>query len=185
MKYIVNSKEVSRDTFYFCQNAKVENKTFVLLKTDIYVDVYINKHPDYDYYIRDDIATYYTKGEAFVKEWYEKDSGWTKTTLEDIAKRYAKSKFKDTMSLEDWYTKNGWTLKSVTKYPIESFDIPTVENFEEKLVKTKLFSVTVTNDDTVKAINEIREKYGDFCIEYVLRNYTSTEIIYRDSYKEI
>ena len=185
MKYIVNSKEVSRDTFYFCQNAKVENKTFILLKTDIYVDAYINKRPDYDYYIRDDIATYYTKGEAFVKEWYEKDNGWTKTTLEDIAKRYAKSKFKDTMSLEDWYTKNGWTLKSETKYTNESHDIPAQEDFEEKLVKTKLFSVTVTNDDTVKAINEIREKYGDFCIEYVLRNYTSTEIIYRDSYKEI
>ena len=31
MKYIVNSKEVSRDTFYFCQDAKVENKSFVLL----------------------------------------------------------------------------------------------------------------------------------------------------------
>lgn len=185
MKYIVNSIEVSRDTFYFCQNAKVENKTFVLLNPNKDVQTEINRHPEYDYYIRDAIATYYTKGDAFVKEWYEKDSGWTKTTLEDIAKRYTKSKFKDTMSLEDWYTKNGWTLKSVTKYPIESFDIPTVENFEEKDVKTKLFSVTVNNDDTVKAINEIREKYGDFCIEYVLRNYTSTEIIYRDSYKEI
>lgn len=183
MKYIVNSKEVSRDTFYFCQNVKVENKSFVLLANNIDIGNYINKHPDYDYYIRDDIATYYTKGDAFVKEWYER--GWSSCTCEDIAKRYAKSKFKDTMSLEDWYTKNGWAFKSVTKYPIESFDIPTVENFEEKLVKTKLFSVTVTNDDTVKAINEIREKYGDFCIEYVLRNYTSTEIIYRDNYKEI
>ena len=31
MKYIVNSKEVSRNTFYFCKRAKKENKTFVLL----------------------------------------------------------------------------------------------------------------------------------------------------------
>lgn len=29
MKYIVDSKEVSRDTFYFCQRAKEENKSFV------------------------------------------------------------------------------------------------------------------------------------------------------------
>lgn len=26
MKYIVNNKEVSRDTFYFCKRAKEENK---------------------------------------------------------------------------------------------------------------------------------------------------------------
>ena len=184
MKYIVDSKEVSRDAFYFCQNAKVENKSFVLLANNTDVDSYINEHPNYDYYIRDASATYYTKGEAFVKQWFSK-SGWSTSTIEDMKKRYDKSKFKDTMIFEEWYTKNGWTLKSVTKYPIESFDIPTVENFEEKLVKTKLFSVKVNNDDTVKAINEIREKYGDFCIEYVLRDYTFTEIIYKDTYKEI
>ena len=185
MKYIVNSKEVSRDTFYFCQNAEVENKTFVFLKADTYVDGYINKHSDYDYYIRDDSATYYTKGDKDFKEWFDKDHGWSSCTCEDMKKRYDKSKFKDTMTFEEWYTKNGWEHNSETKYTKESHDIPAVENFEEKDVKTKLFSVTVTNDDTVKAINEIREKYGDFCIEYVLRNYTSTEIIYRDSYKEI
>ena len=184
MKYIVNSKEVSRDTFYFCQNAKVENKTFVLLKTDIYVDGYINKHPDYDYYIRDDLATYYTKGEANVKEWFDKDHGWSNCTCEDMKNRYNKSKFKDTMTYEEWYTKNGWEHNSETEYTKESHDIPAVEDFEET-VMSKLFSVTVSNDDTVKTINEIREKYGDFCIEYVLRNYTFTEIIYRDSYKEI
>ena len=56
---------------------------------------------------------------------------------------------------------------------------------EEKGEKTKLFSVLVKNDDTVKAINEIREKYGEYCIEYVLRDYSFTEIIYKDAYKEI
>ena len=59
------------------------------------------------------------------------------------------------------------------------------EDFEEKEVKTKLFSVKVNNDDTVKAINEIREECGDFCIEYVLRDYSLTEIIYKDTCKEI
>ena len=184
MKYIVNSKEVSRDTFYFCQTAKVENKSFVLLANYTDVDDYINEHPDYDYYICDAPAIYYTKGEAIVKQWFGK-SGWSTSTIEDMKKRYDKSKFKDTMIFEEWYTKNGWTLKSKTKYSTESHDIPTQEDFEEKLVKTKLFSVKVNNDDTVKAINEIREKYGDFCIEYVLRDYTFTEIIYKDTYKEI
>ena len=183
MKYIVNSKEVSRDTFYFCQDAKVENKTFVLLaNTD--VDDYINEHPDYDYYIRDDLTTYYTKGEAIVKQWFEKNLGWYTCTLDGMKERYNKSKFKDTMTLEEWYTKNGWTLKSETKYAKESHNILAQENFEET-VMTKLFSVKVTNDDTVKAINEIREKYGENCIEYVLRDYTFTEIIYKDSYLEI
>ena len=74
MKYIVNSKEVSRDTFYFCQDAKVENKSFVLLTNNTDVDGYINDHSYYDYYIRDDLATYYTKGEAIVKQWFEKKS---------------------------------------------------------------------------------------------------------------
>ena len=185
MRYIVNSEEVSRDTFYLCQNAKVENKTFVLLANNTDVDDYINKHPDYDYYICDDLATYYTKGEAIVTEWYEKDSGWTKATLEDIAKRYAKSKFKDTMTLEDWYTKNGWKYKMKLNITKKSRNIPEVIDFEEKDVKTKLFSVKVNNDDTVKTINEIREKYGDSCIEYVLRDVFYTEIIYKDTFKEI
>ena len=183
MKYIVNSKEVSRDTFYFCQNAKVENKTFVLLaNTD--VDNYINKHPNYNYYIHDDLATYYTKGEATVKQWFDKDHGWSKCSVDDMKKKYNKSKFKDTMTFEEWYTKNGWTLNSETKYSKESHDLPIQENFEET-VKTKLFSVTVKNDDTIKAINEIREKYGEYCIEYVLRDYSFTEIIYKDTYLEI
>ena len=184
MKYIVGSKEVSRDTFYFCQNAKVENKTFVLLANNTDVDDYINEHPNYDYYIRDDLATYYTKGEAIVKQWFEKESQWYACTLDSMKKRYIKSKFKDTMTIEGWYIKNGWTLKSDTKYTKESHDIPVQEDFEET-VKTKLFSVKVDNDKTVKAINDIREKYGDFCIEYVLRDYSLTEIIYKDTCKEI
>ena len=184
MKYIVNSKEVSRDTFYFCQDAKVENKTFVLLANNTDVDDYINEHPNYDYYIRDDLATYYTKGEAIVKQWFEKNLGWYTCTLDGMKERYNKSKFKDTMTIDEWYTKNGWTLKSETKYTKESHNIPTQEDFEET-VMTKLFSVKVNNDDTVKAINEIREKVGISCIEYVLRDYTFTEIIYKDTYKEI
>lgn len=67
MKYIVNSKEVSKDTFYFCQRAKEENKSFVLLDNNTDVGSYINEHPKYDYYICDNLATYYTKGEAIVK----------------------------------------------------------------------------------------------------------------------
>lgn len=184
MKYIVNSKEVSRDTFYFCKRAKEENKSFVLLaNTD--VDDYINEHPDYDYYISDALATYYTKGEATIKEWFDKDFGWSICTPEDMKKRYQKSKIKDTMTLQEWYTKNGWKFNSETKYIKESHDIPTQEDFEEKGEKTKLFSVIVKNDDTVKAINDIREKYGEYCIEYVLRDYSFTEIIYKDTYKEI
>lgn len=35
MKYIVNSKEVSRNVFYFCKKAKEENKSFVILKYSI------------------------------------------------------------------------------------------------------------------------------------------------------
>lgn len=186
MKYIVNSKEVSRDTFYFCQNSKVENKTFALLDNNTDADDYINEHPDYDYYVRDDLATYYTKGEKTVTRWFGKgdyyNSSWCH--FEDMTKRYNKSKFKDTMTFEEWYTKNGWTLNSETKYEIKRYDILTQENFEEKEVKTKLFSVTVKNDDTVKTINEIRDKYGD-CIEYVLRDFSNTEIIYKDWCKEI
>ena len=185
MKYIVDSKEVSRNTFYFCKRAKKENKSFVLLDNNTDIDDYINEHPNYDYYICDEIATYYTKGEAIVKQWFEKESHWYACTLDSMKKRYIKSKFKDTMTIEGWYTKNGWTLKSDTKYTKESHDIPVQEDFEEKEVRTKLFSVKVTNDDTVKTINEIREKYGDFCIEYVLRDYTYTEIIYKDTYVEI
>lgn len=184
MKYIVNSKEVSRDTFYFCQNVKVENKTFVLLANNMDVDGYINEHLGYDYYIRDDLATYYTKGEAIVKQWFNK-IGWSTSTIEDMKKRYDKSKFKNTMIFEKWYTKNGWTLKSKIIYSTESHAISTVEDFEEKDVKTKLFSITVRNDNTVKAINELRDKYGEYCIEYVLREYTFTEIIYKDTYIEI
>ena len=186
MRYIVNSEEVSRDTFYFCQKAREENKTFVLLDNGKDVDSYINKHPDYDYYIRDNLAAYYTKGEAIVTEWYEKDEYYnrSKSTLEDLAKRFQKSKFKDSMSLEEWYGKNNWKYRCDIKYKEEYHDIPTVEEFKEE-VKTKLFTVKVNNEDTVKTINVIRDKYGKFCIEYVLRTGAYTEIIYEDNYLEI
>ena len=187
MKYIVNNEEVSRDTFYFCKRAKEENKTFVLLTPNNDVPTYINYHPEYDYFIIDEISTYCTKGEKTVTEWFEKDySVFNKCTPEDMTKRYNKSKFKDTMTFKEWYTKNGWTLKSETKYHKESHDIPTVEEFEEKEgVQIKLFSVTVDNGDTVKTINKIRNERGNFCVKYVLRNGAYTEIIYEDTYKEV
>ena len=110
---------------------------------------------------------------------------WIECTLEDMKERYSKSKFKDTMTFKEWYTKNGWEYKSKTKYPAESHDIPEVGYQLETNIETKLFSITVSNDDTVKAINEFRDKYGEYCIEYVLRDNTFTEILYKDTYLEI
>lgn len=186
MKYIVNNKEVSRDTFYFCKRAKEENKTFVLLTPNNDVHSYINYHPEYDYFIVDEISTYCTKGEATTNEWFEKEyDSWSKCTPEDMTKRYQKSKFKDTMTFKEWYTKNGWTLKSETKYPTKSHDVPAAGYHMETNIETKSFSITVRNDDTVKTINELRDKYGEYCIEYVLRDNTFTEIIYKDTYIEI
>lgn len=185
MKYIVNNEEVSRDTFYFCKRAKEENKTFALLNPNNDVSTYINYHPEYDYFIIDKLRIYYTKGEVIIKEWFDKSFGWSECTLDDMKERYNKSKFKDTMTFKEWYTKNGWTLKSETKYEIKRYNIPTQEDFKEKEIKTKLFSVTVNNDDTVKLINKIRDERGNFCVKYVLRNNAYTEIIYEDCYKEI
>ena len=184
MKYIVNSKEVSKDTFYFCEKAKEENKTFALLNPNNDVPSYINYHPKYDYFIIDELRTYYTKGKAIVKEWFDKSFGYSERTLDDMEERYNKSKFKDTMTFKEWYTKNGWEYKSETKYPKESHDIPATRNFKEKDVKTKLFSVKVRNEETVQTINKIKDEFGD-CIEYVLRDNNYTEIIYQDKYKEI
>lgn len=181
----MNNKEVSRDTFYFCERAKEENKTFVLLTPNNDVSSYINYHPKYDYFIIDKLRTYYTKGKAIIKEWFDKSFGYSERTLEDMKERYNKSKFKDTMTFKEWYTKNGWEYKSETKYPKEEHDIPEVGHHIEANIKTKLFSITVSNDDTVKAINELRDKYDDFCIEYVLRDNAFTEIIYKDTYMEI
>ena len=185
MRYIVDSEEVSRDTFYFCQRAKEKNKSFVLLKPTN-VESFINSHPEYDYFIYDDMS-YYTKGEKTVTEWFEKDEdySWSKCTPEDMTKRYQKSKFKDTMTFKEWYTKNGWKYHSETKYKSEYHDIPPAGDFVEKEgVKIKLFSVRVQNDVTVQTINKIKDEYGD-CIEYVLRDNGYTEIIYSDAYKEI
>lgn len=187
MRYIVDSEEVSRDTFYFCQRAKDENKTFVLLDPNKGVESYINNHPEYDYYIRNNISAYYTKGEATTNEWFEKEyDSWSKCTPEDMTKRYQKSKFKDTMTFEEWYTKNGWKYHSETKYESKYHDIPPAGDFAEKEgVKIKLFSVEVANANTVKTLNELRAKRGNFSIKYVLRNGAYTEIIYQDTYKEI
>ena len=184
MKYIVNNKEVSKDTFYFCERAKEENKTFVLLTPNNDVQTNINCRPKFDYFIIDELRTYYTKGEAIVKEWFDKSFGYSERTLDDMKERYNKSKFKDTMTFKEWYTKNGWEYKSETKYPKESHDIPATRNFKEKEIKIKLFSIKVRNEETVQTINEIKDEYGD-CIKYVLRDSNFTEIIYQDRYKEI
>lgn len=184
MKYIVNNKEVSKDTFYFCERAKEENKTFVLLTPNNDVQTNINCRPKFDYFIVDELRTYYTKGEAIVKEWFDKSFGYSERTLDDMKERYNKSKFKDTMTFKEWYTKNGWEYKSETKYPKESHDIPATRNFKEKEIKIKLFSIKVRNEETVQTINEIKDEYGD-CIKYVLRDSNFTEIIYQDRYKEI
>ena len=186
MKYIVNNKEVSRDVFYFCQKAKEENKTFVFLNINTDEESYINKHPEYDYYICEEIKTYFTKGEATVLEWYERDDYYncSKCTIDDMRKRYEKSKFKDIMPFVEWYTKNNWVHKSETYYGKECHNIPPVDNFYEE-VQIKLFSVKVNNEDTVQTINDIKKQYGDLCIQYVLRDDCCTEIIYRDAYKEI
>ena len=168
MKYIVNNEEVSRDTFYFCKRAKEENKTFALLNPNNDVQANVNYHPKYDYFIIDKLRIYYTKGEVIVKEWFDKYYRWSECTVENRKERYNKSK-----------------IKSETKYEIKRYNIPTQEDFEEKEVKTKLFSVIVKNDDTVKTINKIRDERGNFSIKYVLRDNNFTEIIYEDTYKEI
>ena len=62
MKYIVDSEIVSRDTFYFCQRAKEKNKKFVLLNSNTDVESYINNHPEFDYFVYDEMRTYYTNG---------------------------------------------------------------------------------------------------------------------------
>ena len=187
MRYIVNNEEVSRDTFYFCQRAKEKNKSFVLLNPNKDLESYINNHLEYDYYIRDNISAYYTKGEATTNKCFYKDDYYncSECTPEDMTKRYNKSKFKDTMTFEEWYKKNGWKYHSETKYKIERHNIPATKDFEEEDVKTKLFSIKVMNEDTVKTINEIKNDYGLFSIEYVLRDNGYTEIIYSDDYKEI
>lgn len=184
MKYIVDSKEVSRNTFYFCKKAKEEKKSFILLKYNNpdKIENFISDNSEYDYYVCDNLNFYYVKGEAIVEEWYEKYRGAPKYTLDDLKKKFEKSKCR-TLTFEKWCTKNDWEHKNETKYNKECFDIPEVGDFDE-VGRAKLFSVIVTKYDTIKTINELREKCSD-CIEYVLRDGAYTEIIYKDRYKEI
>ena len=158
----------------------------MLLNPNNDVRTIINCHPKFDYFIYNELGTYCTKGEAIVKEWFDKSFGYSECTIDDMTKRYQKSKFKDTMTFTDWYAKNGWEYKCEIKYESKEHDIPPAGDFAEKEgVKIKLFSVTVDNVDTVKTLNELRAKRGNFSIEYVLRNEAYTEIIYQDTYKEI
>ena len=184
MKYIVNSKEVSRNVFYFCQKAKKDNKSFVLLKYDNSEEIenYIDNNSQFDYYICDKINSYFVKGAKITEEWFEKYRGAPKFTPDEMKKKFEKSKCK-TLTFEKWLNKNEWEHRIETRYEKGCFDIPTTEDFEE-VMTDKLFSVKVNNDDTVSKINEIKEKYGD-CIEYVLRTDACTEIIYKDICSEI
>ena len=125
------------------------------------------------------------KGDEDFRVLYKKDKDWYIVPPTEMTKRYYKSKFKNTLALEQWNSKNGWERKIEIKYSKESHDIPTEGYHLETNIETKSFSITVRNDNTVKAINEIREKYGEYCIEYVLRDDAFTEIIYKDTYIEI
>lgn len=53
-----------------------------------------------------------------------------------------------------------------------------------KTALTSCLRKTKKNEDTVQAINKVKDEYSD-CIEYVLRDSGYTEIIYQDTYKEI
>lgn len=185
MKYIVHGEFVSRDIYYFCKKLKEENKSFIFLNFGEFsfdVKNYINKHDDYDCYINinEVLTAYYTKGEAITKEWFEKDR-WTKSSVEDLEKRYQKSKFKDTLTFEEWYSKNGWSYMTSTTYEPVCHDIPKHEKDEFVSVERKLFSEIVMNSSTLSKLNELKDKE----IKYVLRDDYHTEIIYFDDYLEI
>lgn len=181
MKYIVHGKKVSRDIYYFCLDLQEKNKTFALIDFKEFHQIFrfINKHPEFDYYIHTDWNNYSVKTKEIVHNWYEKD-GWTSVESEELEKRYQKSKLKDSLTFEQWYTKNNWSLKSSSSYETESFEIPKSENCCDD-PDIKLFSEVVKNEDTVSKLNELIDKE----IQYVLRNNNNTEIIYLDEYLEI
>lgn len=182
MQFIVHGERVSRDIYYFCKELKDNDKTFILFNSTDFskIDRIVYNKPEYDYYINCAWSNFIIKTNSTVHEWYEKDS-WTKTDLEDLQKRYQRSKFKDVLTFEQWYTKNGWELKFDTTYEIETNSIPNYDKDEFVAVERKLFSNIVPNSETLFELNKLQ----DTEIKYVLRGNHNTEIIFFDEYLEI
>lgn len=183
MQYIVHGRRVSRDIYFFCKELKDNGKTFILINSTDFskIDRIVYNKPEYDYYINCAWSNYTIKTNTNIKEWYEKDSSWVKTDLEDLQKRYQKSKFKDVLTFEQWYTKNGWELKFDTTYETESNSIPNHDKDEFVSVEGKLFSDIVPNSETLAQLNKLK----DTEIKYVLRDDRNTEIIFFDYFLEI
>lgn len=179
MQYIVHGERVSRDIYYFCKELQDNNKTFILFNSTDFSKIVHNK-PEYDYYINSTWSNYTVKTDINTKEWYAKNP-WTKTDLEDLQKRYQRSKFKDILTFEQWYTKNGWELKFDTTYEIETNSIPKYDKDEFVAVEGKLFSIIVPNSETLFELNKLQ----DTEIKYVLRDKHNTEVIFFDEYLEI
>lgn len=181
MKYIVHGKTVSKDIYYFCLDLQEKNKTFALINFKEFHQIYgfINNHPEFDYYIHTDWNNYDVKTKEIVGKYFEKDR-CLPVKYDELLKRYQKSKLKDTLTFEQWYTKYNWTLCSDSTYETENFKIPKSGNYCED-PDVKLFSEIVEHEDTVSKLNELIDKE----IQYVLRNYKNTEIIYLDEYLEI
>lgn len=183
MQYIVHGERVSRDIYFFCKELKDSNKTFILFNSPDFskINRIVHNKPEYDYYINSAWNNFTVKTDINTKEWYEKDSSWVKTDLEDLQKRYRRSKFKDILTFEQWYTKNGWELKFETTYETETNSIPSHDKDEFVSVEGKLFSNIVPNSETLFELNKLQ----DTEIKYVLRGDSHTEIIFFDDYLEI
>lgn len=182
MQYIVHGERVSRDIYYFCKELKENNKTFILFNSTDFskIDSIVHNKPEYDYYINSAWNNFTVKTDINTKEWYAKNP-WTKTDLEDLQKRYQRSRFKDVLSFEQWYIKNGWELKFDTTYEIETNSIPNYDKDEFVAVEGKLFSIIVPNSEALFELNKLQ----DTEIKYVLRDNHNTEIIFFDEYLEI
>lgn len=182
MQYIVHGERVSRDIYYFCKELKKNNKTFILFNSTDFskITMIVRNKPEYDYYINSAWNNFTIKTDIKTKEWYEKNS-CTKTVLEDLQKRYQRSRFKDVLTFEQWYTKNGWELKFDTIYELETNSIPNYDKEEFVAVEGKLFSNIVPNSETLFELNKLQ----DTEIKYVLRGNQNTEIIFFDEYLEI
>lgn len=179
MKYIVHGREVSRDMYYFCLQSKNENKSFVFLYGDCNVNEYAASHPEYDYYIEYKPEKVYFKGNKNVKQWFKKTVSWQKEPYDVLARRYERSKFKNTLSFEEWCAKNWWKLEEEISYDMIWFNIPTVDDAVDAIPTRKLVSVVVDNTKTVETLNKLSD------VQYVLRSGYTTEIIYLEDVLEM
>lgn len=186
MKYIVDNREVPEAVYNFCSDCFKKNLKFVILEDvcSTRVDSYMDKHPEFDYYINfsKKFAVYYEKDSVEFEEYFENTLRCTRNSVEQLKERYEKSKFRNSMSFEDWYTKNNWEFVHEEHFKFNTFDIPkNLENHDP--VDTKYFSETVDNMIAVDKLNELKEKGIE--IKYLLREFCKTEIIYLDSCKEL